>query len=220
MRDRVEDENKKPAGLTRRLLLICAAAVVLVLAPLMIRVRNWRGRMLRAYHSPAPPTTQTLETSVTEGVADFTGALHGRRLSTEEKGEIAVSLDLAARTDSNWAKEYSNLMRYINHLASGEGASSFQSATELQRSTVLARIMSKPVDSSRSEFLALLSPWERTRRRMRRSTIPQLNWLYRHTGIPWRQRGYRRWPGLPGDSREYTRAGPEYPCQGTNSISA
>jgi hypothetical protein len=46
---------------------------------------------------------------------------------------------------------------------------------------------------------------------MRGSTIPSLEWLYRHSAAAWRARGYTRWPGIPGDWRETLVAGAPYP---------
>jgi hypothetical protein len=42
---------------------------------------------------------------------------------------------------------------------------------------------------------------------MRSTTVPDIVWLYRYSGAPWRARGYERWPGIPGDWHEYLTAG-------------
>ena len=120
-------------------------------------------------------------------------------------------LDYATKADSGWRDEYAWLSDYITYFAAQMGAPSFLKTSAEQRDKIVMAVMHRK-SARESRMLALVSEHERGRRRMISSTIPHLVWVYNHSGVPWRYRGYKSWPGVPGDTFEYTKPGPAYKC--------
>ena len=175
-------------------------------------LRRERSRRLASFHRPGPPDTNPLDPHDLAPVAALTGALFGHRLDRDELLEIGRGLALLAESDGGWRTELAAAGGYADRSARARGAASFADAPDQVRYHLVDSIMGPPVDSHRSNLLALVSADERDRRLIRSALVPALAQVYRASGPAWRRRGYARWPGVPGDPREYTRPGPATPC--------
>lgn len=174
--------------------------------------RRERSRRLTSSHRPAPPDASPIAPHHFASVAALTGALFGHRLDPDEMLEIERGLVLLAQTDGGWRKELDAAAGYADRNARAEGAASFADAPDPVRYRLVDTIMTAPVDSRRSNLLALVSADERDRRLTRSALVPALAQVYRASGPAWRRRGYTRWPGVPGDPRDYTRPGRAAQC--------
>ncbi len=150
-------------------------------------------------------------TSEVGTVVDFLGALFGRTLTLLDRQELNDRLSFAATVEEDLGKQFSVLAAYLDSCAGAAGASSFRLGRPEQRFTIIDDLMNIDTAALASRILWRISPSERALRRMRDVTIPRLALLYRSSGVPWRARGYVRWPGMPGAWDEYTRAGAPYP---------
>jgi hypothetical protein len=103
-----------------------------------------------------------------------------------------------------------SVSRELDRLAHSFGSNSFAATDDARRTAIVLQIMQIDPASLRARLLAHLSP-ERYQRYRARLMLPALTWLYRHSGVPWRARGYTRWPGIPGSWREYLKPGNAYP---------
>jgi hypothetical protein len=199
-------------NLSRRKIIAAAATAAVGIVIAAPWLRRLKGRLLWAWHTTGPPDASPPDRLVLRRVAVFTGSLFGRTLAEDDLTDLVDRLTFAAQADASWRREYTILADYADALARSAGATSFADAGSGQRERVLARIMGPPVDDRRSALVALVSASERARRLFRHSTLGHLANLYGRSGVPWRQRGYARWPGIGGDAREYTRPGQPSRC--------
>ena len=196
----------------RRALVILAGVLTAGAALGFPFLRRERSRRLASFHRPGPPDPSPLDPRELASVAALTGALFGNRLDRDEMLEIGRGLALLAESDGGWRTELAAAGGYADRTARARGAASFADAADQVRYDIVDSIMGTPVDSHRSNLLALVSADERGRRLIRSALVPALAQVYRASGPAWRRRGYVRWPGVPGDPREYTRPGPATPC--------
>jgi hypothetical protein len=197
----------------RRRAIIILAGVLTAGAALGFPIlRRERSRRLAASHRPGPPDPTPPDPEDLASVAALTGALFGHRLDRDEMLEVGRGLALLAESDRGWRTELAAAGRYADRTARARGAATFADAPDPVRYDLIDSIMGTPVDSRRSRLLALFSADERDRRLTRSALIPALAQVYRASGPAWRRRGYTRWPGVPGDPREYTRPGPAIQC--------
>ncbi|HEY3785399.1 MAG TPA: twin-arginine translocation signal domain-containing protein [Steroidobacteraceae bacterium] len=190
-----------PKVISRRRFLYGAGALVALVA-----VVGWLKKSAR-HSAPGPSGTAA---ALAPAVA-FLGALFGRELSDADRTELTDRLAFAVRVTPGLSADYEVLARQLDRLARDSGGGQFLKASSAQREAIIDRIMRIEPPSLAERAWA---HFVRTRKRyyhMRFETVPQLAWLYRHSGVPWRARGYARWQGIPGDWREYTRAGAPYP---------
>jgi hypothetical protein len=141
----------------------------------------------------------------------FLGALYGRALSAEDTADLSDRLGELFAAGGVLTHEAAVLARHLDELAAKAGAASFESCGQPQRERIVAQIMSIDPKSLRARVLSRLFSSRRDFYRMRWSIVPQLAWIYRHSGAAWRARGYSRWPGMPGDWHEITVPGAPYP---------
>lgn len=197
----------------RRALVILAGVLTTAGAALGFPfLRRERSRRLASSHRPAPPDASPIPRHHFASVAALTGALFGHRLDPDEMLEIERGLVLLAQTDGGWRTELDAAAGYADRNARAGGAASFADAPDPVRYRLVDTLMSAPVDSRRSNLLALVSADERDRRLIRSALVPALAQVYRASGPAWRRRGYTRWPGVPGDPRDYTRPGRAVQC--------
>jgi hypothetical protein len=175
-------------------------------------LRRERSRRLASSHRQAPPDSSPIDPHDLAPVAALAGALFGHRLDRDEMLEVGRGLALLAESDGGWRTELAAAGRYADRTARARGAATFADAPDQVRYHLVDSIMGTPVDSHRSNLLALVSADERDRRLTRSALVPALAQVYRVSGPAWRRRGYTRWPGVPGDPREYTRPGPATQC--------
>ena len=144
-------------------------------------------------------------------VVAFIGALHGRDLSADDIAELSDRLTFRLSSDTAFTDECAVLAQNLDEFASERGTATFRSCNDVQKDSIVQRIMTIDATSLVSKLLRRLSTSERNYYRMRWSTIYQLSWIYKQSGSAWRARGYRRWPGIPGDWREVLVPGAPYP---------
>jgi hypothetical protein len=201
--------------MNRRRFLISAGAVVVTaaagLAALPEAIR-WKRAALRTRHVAGSASASPFDNHKLSTLCVFLGALFGRELDETDRKELTGRLEFAVQHDSGWREEYDWLASHLDRMSRQAGYTSFVDADAPAREGIVAEIMGYSASSRRARLLALVSEDERRLRRMRRSTLNQLTWLYRHSGVPWRARGYTSWPGTPGSLYEYTKPGPVCRC--------
>ena len=175
-------------------------------------LRKARSRRLARIGEQAGADSTSLDPRVFAPVAAFAGALFGHRLNPDEVLEVEQGLAFMVQSQGGRRPELTILADYLEQEARAHGAASFAVAADSVRNQMVDRIMRAQVASPRSLLLALVSSQERSRRLIRSEMVPGLAQLYRGSGPAWRRRGYARWPGVPGDPREYTRPGPLPQC--------
>lgn len=188
----MSEANSKPLLFRRRALL--AAGVGGALAALVSVSRlHWPTRV--------EARTRTASGAVRDGLLAFLGTFYGRELTPEDRADLSERLALFA-ADPALAYDCAVLSHHLDRLARREGASSFANCALDGRERVVERLMAIDPNSARAHVLGKLAVGVRDFYRMRESTIPSLEWLYRHSAAVWRARGYTRWPGIPGDWHE------------------
>ncbi|MGH7710173.1 MAG: hypothetical protein ACREOG_02755 [Gemmatimonadaceae bacterium] len=197
----------------RRALASLAAIVAAIGAAFSVPfARRARRRRLNRAHQRAGPDSTPVDSSVVELIALFSGALFGHTLKGQELRDMRANVELVAQTDGGWRPEFALIANFVDRRARAHGAQGFADASDDVRERIVDEIMRPATKSRRSELLALVSEDERTRRFLRSDAVGVLARAYRSSGAAWRRRGYARWPGIPGDPREYTRQGPAYRC--------
>jgi hypothetical protein len=174
--------------------------------------RRTRSRLLHLRHRKGPPDPSPLDRAIADNAALLAGALFGHSLRDQELSDVRRNVEFVAQVDGGWRSDFAMIAAYVDALAHSYGAVSFGGASDDVRERIVDDIMRPPIDSRRSELAALISARERTRRFLRSDAIPLLAHAYSSSGAAWRRRGYARWPGIPGDPREYTRPGSRYQC--------
>jgi hypothetical protein len=144
-------------------------------------------------------------------IAEFIGVLFAHKLTAEDRGELLGRLRSAMSFEPVYVGQYATLIEYIEQYARESGAAGFVAASEGQRLKVVERFMNIEPDALLPRLLAHLSTSERSYYNIRWKTIPALAMLYRRSGLPWRARGYRRWPGVPGSWSDYLQPTPTRP---------
>lgn len=133
----------------------------------------------------------------------FLGTFFDRDFSEEDRLELIDRLSFAMNTDAAVVADYRLLAKHANRLAVAEGARSLLLASEVQRRAAIAHLAEFDPYSLVSRLMSRMSERYLAYSRIRANIIPSAAWLYRHSGVPWRARGYRRWPGIPGAWTEY-----------------
>ena len=141
----------------------------------------------------------------------FIGALFGRDLSAQDIDDLSERLGYRLSADATFTHECAVLVQYLESLAREQGAATFISCSDVQKEAIVQQVSKVSSKSLGSRLLSRVSRTARDYYRMRQSTVWQLSWLYRQSGAAWRARGYRRWPGIPGDWREILAPGSPYP---------
>jgi len=143
-------------------------------------------------------------------VADFTGALMGRRLETGHIELLTRRLAGSATRAPRWAAQYAGIALFANRQARelDPQAAGFADASNEVRDRIVMLAMTEPGGSRLSRVATLVSADGRARWRIRYGAAPHLRALYRRSQVPWMLRGYRGAPGAPADPLEYTRPGP------------
>jgi len=201
--------TEKPKISRRRLLILAAVAgaagAVIWLRPMLRKSRSPQVS-IADLNAPAVTLTRDMEGTL-DTVIVFIGALFGRHLSDTDTAELRIRLMETLSQEPGRAQDYTVLAHELDRLAHSAGAAAFVTATSAQRGGIVDEIMHIDPGATWSRILAHLTPGRRRYYRMRSTTVPDIVWLYRYSGAPWRARGYERWPGIPGDWHEYLTAG-------------
>lgn len=144
-------------------------------------------------------------------VLTFIGALFGKDLSEQDLADLSDRLNYLLSSDTVLNRTSAVLVHHLDRLAIKGGATTFRSSSASQKQSIVDQIMRIDYKSNLSRLLSKLSASERDYYHMRWSVVPQLAWLYRNSAVPWRARGYARWPGIPGDWHEIVTPGAPYP---------
>ena len=140
----------------------------------------------------------------------FVSALFGHELTADDSADLSARLEVLL-SDSVLASDCAVLVRVLGEAAKRLGASAFELCSSYQQDLIIKKIMDVDKKSKLSLMWSRFSMGERDTFRMRRSAIPQLEWLYRHSSVAWRTRGYARSAGMAGNWREVLVPGAAYP---------
>lgn len=190
-------------GWTRRAFLLVGAAGLAAISS-AVAWRRWRNiGALR--HEPGVAVKEDPEEHVLRTVTEFTGALVGVSLSDDDRKDLGSRFSYAARKDNGWRKEYRWLSAYLDTLTDDAEGTQFVDARPEKQEQIMKLALAIGESSRAQRLHAFLRPDGRKLLRMRKSTFPHLMYVYRNSSVPWRHRGYRSWPGRPGDRLAYTR---------------
>jgi hypothetical protein len=203
-------------ALTRRQLftLIGFAAVAGGAARFVLPYLKGAQRIGDSRENTAAPVAGVNDHQSLATIVKFTGGLFGHNLSEQDRQELIDRLTYATSIDASFSVDYAELARRADRLSAAQGARSFQLASDAQRQVVINHFMNIDAHGLFARLLSHVSKSQSQHYRTRWRTIPHLIFVYRHSGVPWRARGYRRWPGIPGVWTEYLSAGPQYPSNG------
>jgi hypothetical protein len=207
--------NKSAPSATRRRFLILASAGGAALAGVISygphRVGSlWRQAFARQDSDSSAPSAIVAEHSAQTAVA-FMSALFGHPLTQEDRTELLERLAYTVTQLPHRAADYALLASGLDRMARDAGAASFIDATESAKATLVEDLMRIDPTALRFRVLKRLSSDYAREFEMRIKTVPALALLYKGSGVPWRARGYHRWPGIPGDWREIVTPGNPYP---------
>jgi hypothetical protein len=198
------DRNHRAGVVSRRRLLAAGAAGV-CLAFLGFRVLAPR---LRGSSTLEGADQLSSEAQLT--VLAFIGALFGTELVGDDLTDLSDRLSYRLTSDAVFRDECTVLMQYLDSLAREHRAVGFSSCDGMRKESIVNQIMTINYNSVLARFQSRVSNYQHNYYRMRSSTVWKLAWLYRNSAAAWRRRGYRRWPGVPGDWREILAPGAPY----------
>jgi len=141
----------------------------------------------------------------------FIATLFGKALSLQDRADLTDRLACMQQYRASLKHDCSVLAAYLDSQAGRWGAAGFAACNAWQKASIVDQIMQMPLKSRIASLLSRFSSTERDFYRMRWSAVPQLAWLYRHSPVAWRTRGYQRWPGVRGNWRDILAPGAPYP---------
>lgn len=201
------------ANRSRRRFLVFSGLAISSLALSIIaypRLKQFKIARLSTGHRPGTQNGSTIDEKAINTVVIFVGALFGQRLQPPDKLELEERLKYAAEADSGWMDEYSWLGNHIIRKVEDLSLPAPENCSSDELAQLVAGVLGSPPSSKLSKLLAFVSEEERFRRRMMTSTTRHLVRIYRRSGVQWRRRGYKSWPGVPGDPLSYMTHGPDY----------
>ena len=154
-----------------------------------------KGRM-RVTHQPGAPSIEPPSARVLATLTAYLSACFGRELTEEDRLELWSRMTFAAARNSGWKKEYEKAAEILDSRASAAGAVGYIDASTDVQVKVL-RDLRRPLSGALSGLKLAVSKSDAALERMRVSTSRHLIRIYRHSGVPWRHRGYETWPGVP-----------------------
>lgn len=203
-------------GLNRRRLLwgLTSAAFVILAGTSLPYVKSWRHRRVFANRTRGEPDTTDFPRQDLLDIAWFTTRLFGHTPTRNDESEIVWRLDYLAKEDREWRPLFQWLVQRIEALNEDSATTRFNALPEAKQQLIFDDILNRQssVMGRKGELLALISDEWVQERAFFRFTLNKLNAIYVHSGVPWRRRGYTSWPGIPGDPRNYTIAGPQRQC--------
>jgi len=154
------------------------------------------------------PTKDRLESDTTAGLLAVLSTYVGKSLSDIDKSDLSSRLDFLTRENSGWLNQTRMLMARLDAIAQSAGATSFLAADKNQQTESVRQLESLRSDLRALRIRSIVSDTARDDLMILTHTIGKLRRLYSLSGVPWRAHGYKSWPGMPGDPRAYTQAGP------------
>lgn len=140
-------------------------------------------------------------------VVTFIGDLHGRPLTDTDTAELRDRLEFSIEAEPSRWLEYRQLIDWLDARCRAQGVGQYGGAGAASRARAITELMAIDPYSRTANALSRVSKRAARVYSLRRDTVHELVWLYNNSGVPWRARGYRRWPGIPGDWREVLAAG-------------
>lgn len=198
----------------RRFLLGLSGSLVIVSSFSVPMILEWKRTALKTWRSTEKPLSKNalIDKTTLNTVAIFLGSYFGLDITVEDRSELVERMEYSARANSIYLAEYKMLQHYLDDMASKNNAGLFTAASVDIKEKIIGEFLEKNINAKSSKIRALFSQAERNHRMLRASTLPHINKLYRHSGVPWRHRGYSSWPGVPGDPYDYTRPGATRIC--------
>ena len=155
-------------------------------------------------HGDGPVKDAEVDSTAIATVAEFAGVMFGVNLTEVDRTDLTRRIEFAVTHDSGWADEYAWLSAFVDEAATEFDAPSYVEADADAQDAIMRMTVDRETHSRTRRINAFFRIDGRVLMRMRRSTIPHLTHVYRNSGVPWRQRGYTSWPGLPNDMLAYT----------------
>ncbi len=174
--------------------------------------KTYLKSLLQSKHTKGTQDNSAFDPEVISTLTVFIGTYFAAKMDESDHNDIKQRLEYATSYDNNWRKEYTWLANYLKDLSLDKFDADYKTLSDKQRSTILESMVSHSVWGRKSQIRAIISSEERERRLAYKSTIPHLIKIYRFSGVPWKNRGYTSWPGIPGDTFDYTTPGPSPQC--------
>jgi len=167
-------------------------------------IYRWRT-VGRLPHQQGVPGLAPVDHASIATIVSFLGAYHGIELSAVDTRDLSERLIFAAENDGAWGLEFYWMADLLDEISAGLESRPFADASLAARVRVIKVAVSADESWRSQRIRAFLHPEGSELLRMRKVTLPFLLRLYRYSGVPWRQRGYSSWPGVPDDRLAYTR---------------
>ena len=196
MSDRNEPSSR------RRFLIAAGLGTVAVGLPL--GVTRWNST-LPQNHVPGPPDDSPFDVDVFETLIAFLAAFFDTQFADIDVVDLSQRLGYAVRQDSGWRAPYASLAALLDAETGHAGGGRFSDADRTRQSEAYRRLAEVDYGHRGLRLRAFIDSEVGEAAHARQTTIPHLLRLYRHSGVPWRRRGYASWPGVAGDARAYTR---------------
>lgn len=192
-------------NVTRRQFISIVAGATLLAATVVANrpFLGWLTKFISPKHTPGATDQSRFDQDTVATLVSFLGVLYGHRLTELDKRELGERIEFMVSEDAGWRPELTWLAAFLNKHSRIEGFELFRAAESGSQHKIL-ELLFQPVNTNTSRLRAIFSAEERERRRVHGSTLGRLTELYRTSGVPWRNRGYASWPGVPGDLVEYT----------------
>ena len=168
--------------------------------------------LLQSKHTKGLQDNSEFDPDVINTLTAFIATYFAVKMDESDHNDMQQRLVYAASYDNGWRKEYTWLANYLNTLSLDRYNTAYQALSDKQKDTILESVVSHSVWGRKSKILAIISSEERERRLAHNSTIPHLIKIYQFSSAPWKNRGYTSWPGMPGDTFNYTTPGPSHQC--------
>lgn len=183
--------------LSRRRVLLMAAAAAVVAGAAVTGLGVVRRRV-----NTGTPVTMT-DAKALETVVHFIGALFGATLTDVDRTELLAALQYALVLDEVYGVGFRALVGHLNQAARAAGAADFRGTSPVQADTIVGDLMRTDGDSALLAAESVTSVDAHRVRDVVTWVVPKLEVLYRRSGVPWRARGYQRWPGVAGNWTDY-----------------
>lgn len=168
------------------------------------------GLLLRERRVAAERPASTDPAHATTVLLAFIATLFGHELTAADREDLASRLAALLGAPVIGA-DCLMLAQYLDHRGWHADGRPFAACAAPRREEIVVRVMGIDYKSMLVRLWSRISPAERAFLRMRWSAVSQLQWMYRHSSVPWRIRGYTRWPGVAGNWRDVLTAGRPYP---------
>jgi hypothetical protein len=198
-----QDNTKLKFKLTRRQFLLTAGLSISA-AGAYGSIYRWRSTA-DTKHVLGVVDTSEFDPAVVQSIVTFLGVFYGISLTKADRSELTQRLIFSTRFDSNWRVDYRAFVQMVDDIAQRNEANSFANASVSTQKSIINLVKEVSRNWSRRRMRAFFGLDDTVLIKIQRATVPHLLRLYRMSGVPWRQRGYQSWPGVGGNTFDYTR---------------